>query len=112
MAHTQIMFFRSRQRGHWRLNETNPVPADVVTNSGSLGSAANGLGVGNVVQGVPGIVKNSFAFANPEMDITFFGAHVDVPYLAALNPERTVHGGIMGESIADRDGPFLSGSID
>lgn len=72
---------------YWRMNETNQPPGpDVVTNSGSLGSAANGLGYNGVIQGQPGIVGNSFRFSNPSLTITYFGSHVDVPYTPALNP--------------------------
>jgi hypothetical protein len=73
--------------GYWRLDETNTVPpADIVTNVGSLGSAANGFGFNGVIQGVPGIVQNAFRFSNSNQVITLLGAHVDVPYQTALNP--------------------------
>ena len=72
---------------YWRLNETNrPPPANVASNSGTLGSVATGLPANGVAQGLSGIVGNSFGFSNPSLTITYFGSHVDVPYLAALNP--------------------------
>jgi hypothetical protein len=73
--------------GFWRLNETNqPPPADIVTNSGSLGVAADGLGSDGVIQGEPGVVQTCFRFSNPTLSVPYFGSHVDVPYLAAFNP--------------------------
>jgi hypothetical protein len=72
---------------YWRLNETNaPAPAEIVTNLGTLGSTANGSVFDAVVQGEPGIVNSSFRYQNPDMLVTYFGSHVDIPFQTALNP--------------------------
>jgi hypothetical protein len=72
---------------YWPLNETNSVPAaDVVANSGTLGSAADGFGIQNPLRGEPGIVGQSYRFANSNLDAGYFGPHVDVPFNPALNP--------------------------
>ncbi len=74
---------------YWRLNETNrPPPADVVTNAGSLGSIANGLGLAQVSQGNTGRVGNCFRFSNSNQVVTYLGSRVDVPYHPALNPNN------------------------
>ena len=72
---------------YWQLNETSQVsPADVIVNSGALGSPGNGLGFGAPARGEPGLVGQSFRFSNPSLDAGFVGSHVDVPYNPALNP--------------------------
>ena len=72
---------------YWRLNETNqPPPADIATNSGSLGAAGSGFDLDGVASGQPGIVGNSFRFYNPNLNVPYFASRVDVPYSAALNP--------------------------
>ncbi|MGO8676282.1 MAG: LamG-like jellyroll fold domain-containing protein [Limisphaerales bacterium] len=72
---------------YWRLNETNPPPAaDIVTNTGSLGSAGNGFGLDGVIQGQPGNIGPAFRFSNPGLMAGLFGSRVDVPFQAALNP--------------------------
>jgi hypothetical protein len=72
---------------YWQLNETNAVPpADVVANAGSLGAVGNAFGLGDPVQGEPGIVGQSFRFSNTNMDVTYLGAHADVPFNPGLNP--------------------------
>ena len=72
---------------YWRLNETNsPPPADLATNSGSRGAAANGFPFDGVAEGQTGIVQNCYRFSNPTLSVTYFGSHVDVPFQSAFNP--------------------------
>ena len=72
---------------YWPLNETNlPPAADVATNAGSLGSAATGFALSGVAKDQPGVVGTSFRFSNASLSATYFGSHVDVPFLPALNP--------------------------
>ena len=72
---------------YWQLNETNRLAAAaVVGNSGSLGSNGAGFDFGGVLERQPGIVSNCFRFSNPSWIVPFLGAHVDIPYQAALNP--------------------------
>jgi hypothetical protein len=71
---------------YWQLNETNDVPAaDIITNLGSLGLVGNGFPLDNVVQGLPGIVKNCATFSNPSLAVTYLGSHVSVPNYPPLN---------------------------
>jgi hypothetical protein len=72
---------------YWRLEETNrPPAADVVTNFGTLGAAANGFALARPAQGEPGVVGNSCRFSNASLTITYFGSHADIPYQPVLNP--------------------------
>jgi hypothetical protein len=73
--------------GYWRLNETNLPPADVATNSGTLGASANGYYVAGATHPVPGALVNGTGTA-----ATFPGTNssrVVVPYqptIAAAAP--------------------------
>jgi hypothetical protein len=77
--------------GYWRLNETvappTPRPA---ANSGSLGSAGDGNYQLGPKRGEPGAFTGGSAtstrFFNPNLDITFGGSRVEVPYNNAFNP--------------------------
>jgi len=72
---------------YWPLNESEaPPPADIVANAGSLGPTGNGFGVASPLQGEPGMAGSSFRFSNPNLNAGYFGAHMDIPYHAALNP--------------------------
>ena len=73
---------------YYRLNETTPVPAaDLATNSGSLGAAANGYyldldsAVGTAEHPSSGVLADPL-----ETAATFAGGRVTIPYSAALNP--------------------------
>lgn len=72
--------------GYWRLGETN----QAAMNSGSLSGAAKGTFLGGLARGEPGAIPNnpdaSCRFFNPGWQITYYGSRVDVPYMAALNP--------------------------
>ena len=78
--------------GYWRLSETvSPPAANIVTNLGSLGTAADGyVAPGyNIAQGVVGgPVGTSFTFTNTTAGANAVdpGANLEVPYLAAMNP--------------------------
>ena len=79
---------------YYRLNETGPqVPADLATNLGTLGDAANGFYLGTV-----GAPENDYSHATPgalaagtDTSVTFTGAGngiggISIPYSPALNP--------------------------
>ena len=65
---------------YWRLNETTPVPADVATNLGSLGSIANGQYVGAASHGVAGPIGSETAANIPN------SGHITIPFNPGLNP--------------------------
>jgi Concanavalin A-like lectin/glucanases superfamily/Immunoglobulin I-set domain len=74
--------------GYWRLGEV--APAVMATNLGTAGSVANGIFMGSPATVYPGTVG---ALSDGSSAITFsnattapFGAKIDVPYAAALNP--------------------------
>src|SRR5436190_4356841 len=79
---------------YYRLNETGPqVPADLATNLGTLGAAANGFYLND--RGTP---ENDYSHATPgalvagtDTSVTFTGAGngrggISIPWSAALNP--------------------------
>jgi len=124
---------------YWRLNETTPVPVDVATNSGSLGSAANGVYLG---QGGTTYLSTSGALAASSDGAVAFvgdpvfpgyggnqysGGLVEVPYSASLNTKvfsaecwvrpddniinyLTVVGAFTTPTIAPRHGWWLYGN--
>ena len=73
--------------GYWRLDETTAAPAvNKVSNSGSLGSAADGFVVLDVGKGEPGVVGTAIRLNNPGPTVGYSGSKVDVPYHPGLNP--------------------------
>jgi hypothetical protein len=71
---------------YFQLNESSlPLPADVVSNAGSLGFLGNGFPFNTVSQGEPGIVSNCASFSNPSLIVGYLGSYVDIPYNSALN---------------------------
>jgi len=72
---------------YWPLDEsTVPPAADLASNAGALGWSANGLAFSEVGQGQAGIAGNCVRFTNSSLVVAGAGAHIDVPYLPALNP--------------------------
>jgi hypothetical protein len=73
--------------GYWRLDETTAAPTvNKVANVGSLGSAADGFVVLDVIKGEPGVVGNAIRLNNPGPNTAQCGSKVDVTYNAGLNP--------------------------
>lgn len=73
--------------GYWRLDETAAAPAvNKVSNSGSLGSDADGFVVLDVGKGEPGVVGTAIRLNNPGPTTGYAGSKVDVPYHPGLNP--------------------------
>ncbi len=69
---------------YFRLNDTTPSFPDTIvatTNSGSLGTSANGPFSGSFTRGVAGAIEGDSSTA-----INFFGGGAYVPYSASLNP--------------------------
>ena len=66
---------------YWRLNDTTPVPTDLATNLGSLGSTVNGPYVGAASHGVDvGPLGTDTAATIPN------SGHITIPYNPGLNP--------------------------
>src|SRR5437879_1141202 len=81
---------------YYRLSESTPVPANIVTNLGSLGASENGLipypATGSVItnegdlciKGAAGVVGTCISFTNSAGGANFaFNSRVDVPWNAA-----------------------------
>jgi len=78
--------------GYWRLSETAAVPAaNIVSNAGSLGEAANGFAIPGTALGFaqPGVVGNSITFSNNVGGANNWDPNsvINVPWSAALNPQ-------------------------
>jgi hypothetical protein len=73
---------------YWRFDETTHSPAiNVISNQGSAGAAGTGYVI-QAVTGVPGgIVGNCILFTNSGQDVGHCYSRIDIPNLAALNPE-------------------------
>ncbi|HEY3862404.1 MAG TPA: LamG-like jellyroll fold domain-containing protein [Verrucomicrobiae bacterium] len=88
-AHAQYSSLLEAQSplDYWRLNETAPSPAvQIFTNLGSTGFSGNGYGI-HAQTGQAGIVGSSLYLTNTGQNIGFCYSHVDIPNIAALNPE-------------------------
>ena len=71
---------------YWRLNETVAAPAPAIAaNSSTLGAAGTGYVVGNLGQGIPGVVGNAAGFTN-KVGTGHCETKIDVPFTTTLNP--------------------------
>jgi hypothetical protein len=76
--------------GWWRLKDsTAAAPLFIVTNEGSLGSAANGYVVQTTsdtpLPGQPGLIANSVRFSNPSNTVGLCDSKIEVPWNIGLN---------------------------
>ena len=76
--------------GYWRLNDaTTSPPLNVITNAGTLGSAATGFVVNNAsttpILGQPGLIGPCVQFQNPGNTVGLCASKIEVPWIAALN---------------------------
>ena len=70
--------------GWWRLDDSTAAsPLFIVTNEGSLGSAANGYVVQTAsdtpLLGQPGLIGNSVRFSNPSNTVGLCDSKIEVP---------------------------------
>jgi hypothetical protein len=75
---------------YWPLYETNASspPVDTVSNLGSAGIAATGYLLGGAIRGeTRGAVNNYVMFTNNGQNIAYCYTRLDIPNLAALNPQ-------------------------
>ncbi len=73
---------------YWRFNETTTSPViNTISNLGSAGPAGTGYVVQAVTSVAGGIVGNCILFTNSGQNIGDCYSRIDIPNLAALNPE-------------------------